>query len=505
MLTPSSAPLHREEQCKEYWRLSDYPSHIPGGSWTTFHWRRHPTSSKTQRIDYADQLRQPQAEIGFEELVSFLLDLGAVPDATGFRMLRGSGLWVPTGTPLLLSPDRHEAVLTIAPLDDSDGYLSLAVRWSSHWGMRDSSSLPPYWVLIRGEAPQRPATASSVPEKQPLLDNEQLPERDKKETVLINDTKAETQPASRTAKYTPELEEQSPALRCQVGLSGLLGAIPDDPDPTLFAPLSINHLTTQDNISTPAGIWFSSALTAHSTTSHNILWNYTIPSSLLKFCLTPSIPCGILVLLALVPESQTPEWATKYDNDVVEEREATFKRMAEMNAAVRLEASMPPAQKLAAQSERQRRSHEAFAEGQRARQRRDVQRAETRMHEALQSPKWSNDLIASHALTYLKSQSPSLVNPDHDMKRAVEIILWRMVTDTSFAEELVEVLDGWQAFVENGGMRRAEYEALKGKRAMFCFATLMVAAVGESTSAVHGSLARDLQECVRVWKRVRLG
>lgn len=30
------APLHREEQRHEYWRLSDYPSHIPGGTYTTF-------------------------------------------------------------------------------------------------------------------------------------------------------------------------------------------------------------------------------------------------------------------------------------------------------------------------------------------------------------------------------------------------------------------------------------------------------------------------------------
>jgi hypothetical protein len=33
------APLHREEQCKEYWRLCDYPSQIPGGSWTIFNWQ----------------------------------------------------------------------------------------------------------------------------------------------------------------------------------------------------------------------------------------------------------------------------------------------------------------------------------------------------------------------------------------------------------------------------------------------------------------------------------
>jgi hypothetical protein len=47
-----------------------------------------------------------------------------------------SGLWVPIGTALLVSPDREENVLTIAPLDDSDGKLSLVVRWSSDWRIR---------------------------------------------------------------------------------------------------------------------------------------------------------------------------------------------------------------------------------------------------------------------------------------------------------------------------------------------------------------------------------
>jgi len=142
------APYDRSEHHEEYWQLCTYPSSIQGGSWTIFNWKTNIIGLKTQRIDYSDQLRQPQAEIGFEELVGFLLDLGAVPDPTGFRMLRGSGLWVPCGTPLLRSPDGHEPVLTIAPLDDSDGHLSLRVRWSSDWDMRDPNSLPPYVSII---------------------------------------------------------------------------------------------------------------------------------------------------------------------------------------------------------------------------------------------------------------------------------------------------------------------------------------------------------------------
>ena len=44
-------------------------------------------------------------------LVSVLLDRGAVPDVKSMHMLRLAGLWSPTGTGLLLSPDvRHISV-----------------------------------------------------------------------------------------------------------------------------------------------------------------------------------------------------------------------------------------------------------------------------------------------------------------------------------------------------------------------------------------------------------
>lgn len=240
------APLHREEHYKEYWGLCDYPSKIPGGSWTIFNWKCHKIGLKTQRIDYTDQLRQPQAEIGFEELISFLLDLGAIPSANGFCMLRGSGLWVPIGTPLLLSPDGHETVLTIAPLDDSDGNLSLAVRWSTNWGMRDQSSLPPYWVLIKG-LPVQPSADGDNPE-----------------TIVPKPVEATTEDsaktdgndilAPKTAKYIPTIEEAPPAIRCQIGTNGLIAAIPDDFDPQLFDQLSIGHLEIDDMNTNTTGI-----------------------------------------------------------------------------------------------------------------------------------------------------------------------------------------------------------------------------------------------------------
>ena len=298
------APLDRQEQHKDYWRLCEHPSQIPGGSWTLFNWRRNVIGLKTQRIDYSDQLRQPQAEIGFEELISFLLDLGAVPDPVGFRMLRGSGLWVPRGTPLLLSPNKRENVLTIGPLEDSDGHLSLSVRWSSDWATRDQHSLPPYWVMIKGAPLMRPVT-TAVTDKGTLKDG----------TEFADDTETKSpleQKGPISSINIPGEEDLPPQIRCQIGLNGLISAIPDDCEVGMFECLNTRHLEVDELMANTTGIWFASAITAFGTSSQTILWNYKIPSEVLAFSKKDTLPCGVLVLLDIIDESITPEWSTQY-------------------------------------------------------------------------------------------------------------------------------------------------------------------------------------------------
>jgi hypothetical protein len=486
------APLQREEPQKKYWRLHDHPSPIPGGSWTIFNWKRNRIGQKTQRIDYSDQLRQPQAEVAFEELIGFLMDLGAVPDEAGFRMLRGSGLWIPVGTALLRAPDRIEPVLTIAPLDDSDGNLSLAVRWSSNWGMRDPSSLPPYWVLIRGEFPPKAASKHETPEEN-LLES-------KVETTTVAESEKSLTP--KTLKYAPVPEETPPAMRCQIGVNGVTTAIPNDFDAQMFDQLDIGHLKVDETNSNITGVWFASAITAFGTSSQTVLWSYKIPSEILSFAKKDTIPCGILVLLDVVEESVTPEWATKY-NDEEEANAAAQRRLKETTRAFLRENQLPPDQKAAAVRERRMKEHEEFVDGINAKTRRDAQRAEQRMIEAIQSPKWDSKLVAEHMLTWLKKGNH--VREEFDLKRAVEVLLWKMVNDPVFAIGLGSILDEWKAFVENGGMRRADYMALKEKQVMFAYASLLVAVIEDSLTAAHGTLAMDLQECIRIWKKVRLG
>jgi hypothetical protein len=177
--------------------------------------------------------------------------------------------------------------------------------------------------------------------------------------------------------------------------------------------------------------------------------------------------------------------------------------MREQSQAMQKENMLPEAQRAAAVKERQMRMHDNFTEDLRERRRTEMLRADTRMIEALQSPKWDNKLVAEHCLTWLKKNG--FVVESYDVRRIVEVLLFKMIKDAVFAEAVTTMLDAWRAWAEGGGMCKANYLMLREKQVDFAYASLILSIIRESVTASEGSLAMDLQESVRIWKRVRLG
>ncbi len=133
----------------------------------------------------------------------------------------------------------------------------------------------------------------------------------------------------------------------------------------------------------------------------------------------------------------------------------------------------------------------------------DTERKEARMMEALQSPKWDTKLVAEHSLTWLQRKGE--VYSELGLKEAVGTVLHRMVLDGQFASALCRMLDLWKAWAENGGMRKTDFAALRDDQTTFAYATLLVATIKDTTAALEGSLSMDLQECLRMWRTIRLG
>lgn len=344
-------PWDRFSQKAEYWQLSRQPSEIPGGSWTKFNWKTNTIGVKTQRVEYADQLRQPQVEVAFDELVSYLLDLGAVPDAHGWKLLRSTGLWTPMGCSLMTSPGGHKA-LTIAPLDDSDGHLSLAVNWSPSWTTRDFRELPPYWVRLPPPPP---------PPKQPESATSAVASASQGATETTMGNKMEKDEEAVPKESLDSIQKQgqqnlTTAITCQISVDGLVTALSEETEIANIASsphsLYVEHLRIRrDKLD---GVWFASAATAYGTTSQTMLWNYKIPDDISNFARKETVPCGVLVLLGLVEESQTPEWATSYDQHQ-ETHELFVRRSTEENLARQAESRMSPAERQVAASIRMQR------------------------------------------------------------------------------------------------------------------------------------------------------
>ncbi|KAF4447268.1 hypothetical protein FALBO_16964 [Fusarium albosuccineum] len=461
-------PLDRFQDRSDYWTLSRHPSSIPGGSWTTFNWKTHSIGMKTQRVEYADQVRQPQVEVAFDELVCYLLDLGAVPNPHGWKLLRSSGLWTPVGCSLMMSPDGREDALTVATSNDSDGNLSLAVAYSV------------------GPANQPdPGSEDGLAKAK-----DQGKRTDSVELDSINE-----QSTSQNTK----------GITCQIAMGGIVTALTEQ-----------NHYGNQSNFNLDSlyidhirinpvksnGAWFASAATAFGTTSQTILWNYKIPDEILFFARKETVPCGVLVVLGMVDESETPEWATKH-KDYGAALDQFSRRHQEQRAAMAAEALMAPAQREAAARLRMQRENEQRMNDMRDKMRLDQQRRDQRMMEALQSPKWDTKLVAEHSLRWLKGQGHW--DESLTLKDVVGFMLHRMVLDGEFTSNICRILDMWKAWADVGGMRQADYQGVQDDEVGFAHATLLVAMIRDTSTALEGTVSMDLQECLRMWRKVRLG
>ncbi|KAK8098010.1 uncharacterized protein PG998_013496 [Apiospora kogelbergensis] len=465
-------PWDRFSQRSEYWQLSRQPSQIPGGL----------------GLQYADQLRQPQVEVAFDELVSYLLDLGAVPDPHGWKLLRSTGLWTPAGCALMTARGGQKA-LSIAPLDDSDGHLSLAVNWMPSWTTRDFSSLPP---------PDGPgsAEASSAQDRPETAEDR---EPSKKDAVSVH-----SQGSRDSIQKQGEANAVKP-ITCEISVDGLVTAISQEADllrsDSSLHSLFIGHLRARRD--KQDGVWFASACTAYGTTSQTMLWNYKIPDEIFIFARRDTVPCGILVLLGVVDDAATPEWATKH-NAIEEQHEQFVRQHTERQLAMRSEQQMAPADRQRAAAERMQRENMQRMQDMRDRMRLDRQRLEAKESEALQSPKWDTKLVAEHNLRWLKSRRA--VDDSLDSKEACGALLHRMVLDGHFTSSLCSMLDLWKAWADNGGMRRSDYAVLRDDPETFAHASLLVAMIKDATTASdERSLSVELQECMGMWRTVRLG
>ncbi len=261
---------------------------LRGGSWRTFHWKKLVVGRKLYRIQWEDELREPAAEIDFSDLVHFLMDWGAVPDAHGWEKLKLGGLWTPGGTVLLRNENIGSEklgvdwVLRTSIPDESDGVLSLSVRWKvlddTRGTDRGSASLAPGWARLR--QPGKGPFSNQVEEKG-LVGRIAQAKR-----ALLSTCESEG------ARFCIEDTRVSRVLweHDNTETGEFLDLWPGAPD-------------------NGGSLWFTCAASALSRRQQigGGLWGFDMPSHIVNFVRKDSVACGVMVMLGLIAEIDAPE------------------------------------------------------------------------------------------------------------------------------------------------------------------------------------------------------
>ncbi|QKX53168.1 uncharacterized protein TRUGW13939_00244 [Talaromyces rugulosus] len=500
----------------EYWKLNAYQSTLKGGSWSIFYWNRLVTGRRLYRCQFKDELRLPQAEIDFEELVAFLMDRGAVPDPKGWHMLKTIGLWTPTATALLKPPnDLPGTVLKIAPPDDSEGVLSLQVYWHTNWDFRDTTSLPPFWmrlgqpkfdkVMVESEttislSPRLSKENVNEPVNS-LNENETKPLAREDTLVAGSSTESNTLP---TSSLLGSIEQAKNTLTTSASDSVRFKIDAEIVRKLSFESDGILTGETRDmaNVGGDNGsLWFVCAASTICQGQNSGLWNFTIPDQIATFTRRKSIPCGVMVVLDLLDGKDVPPWASPPPK-TQESHTEIHQRLQERDDEMRMERLMTPTQ--ADESRRSRMLREARRFHQQNVNRMQLQREyeERRLIEAIQSPRLDNNTVANATLAYLIREK---VIPDHfSLQELAHAVLYLMILDQTHAKLIADILERWALWAQFGGMQSSQLTHLTDNKVAFCYASALVAVVLQANSSSN-NLSSDMLDCMRVWKRVNLG
>lgn len=479
----SIIPLDRSDP--KYFDLRERSSSLKGGTWTLFNWKEMVIGVKSYRLQYHDELSQPQAEIEFEALIAFLLDRGAVPSKEGWADLRGAGLWTPAGTKLLLSPISNEEVLSVALSDDSDGILSLSMNWRSEWDRRSKDSLPPYWARM-----YPPSKVEDVLSKLDEIEKgdggvSEENKVDKKGGFLDDDSAASETLGVRSA------------ARVRISAAGIQEAYKED---DAKRKLSLLHLRPNPSSDSTAGFWFCCAATAFEAPSGG-LWSFSIPEDVVSLARRETVPGGVMVLLGAMTDEEVPAWRTPYDDQA--ERFEKHVKFMEQGRKMNEEMRLPPEQREAARRKRLETEAMDFHNDFRRRRMKEDQRREAEIFEAMQSRRLPIALVADANRKWLLKKFDL---PESLATLAlVEQVLFGMVHDGSFARRLSVMLDLWKNWSQSGGMTKSHFLAVKEDQVIFALASFVLFVIRSTVSEPTGSVVGDLQECLRMWKKVRLG
>jgi hypothetical protein len=147
--------------------------------------------------------------------------------------------------------------------------------------------------------------------------------------------------------------------------------------------------------------------------------------------------------------------------------------------------------------------HYARIEASRRKDVEDERKREEDVREGLASQRLGVGMVAEACRKWLVEEKKVLEGVE--VVDVVGNVLWEMVRDVRFAVEVAAMLDMWKEWAEGGGMTKAHFEAVKKDKLHFAYATCILCLIRGTAGSAAGSVVSDLQDCLRMWRKVRLG
>ena len=217
------------------------------------------------------------------------------------------------------------------------------------------------------------------------------------------------------------------------------------------------------------------------------------------------MPCGVLVLLGLLSDDEAPTWRSPSDATEKEEEFEKHQRFLKTAHVMHREHRMAPEQARKARLDRMQEQAMQLQRDRMAAQLKEERRAERDLRHALASPRVSVQVVGEVARKWLVKEEEVDEEIGTTVRGISEAVLYDMTESQTLTIALANMLEHWRNWTENGGMTKANFEEVKTELNVFCFAACMLALIRDTSAHPAGSVVSDLQDCLRMWRKVRLG
>lgn len=207
------------------------------------------------------------------------------------------------------------------------------------------------------------------------------------------------------------------------------------------------------------------------------------------------------MLLDLLAEHEAPDWATKYDplEDVQHHHSNFLSRQRSMAAERMMTGEQARIARITREAEELHRTGEEFRT-QIARQR---EREERREREAFASGRLEARVAADAGIRWLVGEK--LLREGAGTATAVEGLLIEMIKGEERAVGVCGILERWREWSDRGGLNAEDFSILKKDKTGFCYAVCVMGLLRDVCAKEESSVAVDMQECIRSWRKIRLG